>query len=79
MEASNNLSTRMRLFETRIAHIFATSMQDDDSMFLTDLVEKINEGLDINSLFGTEEATEACQKMQDQDKLMISDGIVYKV
>jgi DNA replication licensing factor MCM3 len=79
VKASTNLSTRQRLFETRIAHIFSTSMQDDDSMFLSDLVEKINEGLGIDSLFGTEEATEACLKMQEEDKLMISDGIVYKV
>lgn len=48
-------------------------------MFLAALLEFVNEGLPTDSLFGTAEATEACQVMQDSEELMISDGIVYKI
>lgn len=54
-------------------------MQDEETIFLTDLVEFVNEGLSAESLFGTTEATEICEIMGESDELMISEGIVYKV
>jgi len=54
-------------------------MQDDESIFLADLLQHINEGLSTEELFGTGEATEACLAMQAAEELMISDGIVYKI
>ena len=69
----------LQLFRTRLAHLFATRLQDTEQMFLTDLLPMINEGLEISSLFGTIEATAACQVMGDADDLMISDGIVYRM
>lgn len=54
-------------------------MQDEETGFLKDILEHINEGLTSNSLFGSAEATELCKIMADNDELMISDGIIYKV
>ncbi|KAF8078335.1 MCM2/3/5 family-domain-containing protein [Lyophyllum atratum] len=70
---------RLQLFRSRLANIFATRLQDDEQIFLTALLEFINEGLATDLLFGTAEATDACQAMQDNEELMISDGIVYKI
>ncbi|KAH7927392.1 MCM-domain-containing protein [Leucogyrophana mollusca] len=70
---------RLQLFRTRLANLFATRLQDEEQVFLTELLEMINEGLPTDALFGTSEATVACQVMSDSDELMISDGIVYKV
>jgi DNA replication licensing factor MCM3 len=54
-------------------------LQDEDHIFLTALLEFVNEGLPTDTLFGTSEAMEACQVMQDAEELMISDGVVYKI
>lgn len=54
-------------------------MQDEETIFLTDLVGIINEGMSAESLFGTGEATQICEIMGENDELMISEGIVYKL
>ncbi|KZT23858.1 ATP dependent DNA helicase [Neolentinus lepideus HHB14362 ss-1] len=70
---------RLKLFRTRLANLFATSLQDSDEVFLADLVPMINEGLATDTPFGTAEATLACQAMTDANELMLSDSIVYKI
>ncbi|KAI0336153.1 ATP dependent DNA helicase [Cubamyces sp. BRFM 1775] len=70
---------RLKLFRTRLAHLFATKLVDEDQMYLHTLVEMINEGLSTNELFGTAEATAACNIMTDANEVMLSDGIVYKI
>jgi DNA replication licensing factor MCM3 len=59
--------------------MFATRLQDEETVFLKDLVEMVNEGLPADSLYGTGEATKLCEVMGEADELMISEGIVYKV
>ncbi|KDQ54871.1 hypothetical protein JAAARDRAFT_196259 [Jaapia argillacea MUCL 33604] len=70
---------RLKLFRTRLAHLFGTKLQDEEQFFLADLVPLVNEGLGTAALFGTAEAMLACQTMTDANELMISDGIVYKI
>jgi len=70
---------RLQLFRSRLANIFSTRLQDQEHIFLTALLEFINEGLPTDALFGTAEATEACQVMQDAEELMISNGVVYTI
>lgn len=41
------------------------------------MLEMINEGLPTEELFGTVEATAACNVMSDENELMLSEGIVY--
>ncbi len=48
-------------------------------MYLNVLVEMINEGLTNDQLFGTAEATAACEVMTDANEVMLSDGVVYKI
>lgn len=62
-----------------MANLFASHLQDEEQIFLAELVELVNAGLPTDALFGTAEATAICQVMTDSDELMMSDGIVYKV
>lgn len=71
--------SRIQFFRSRVAKIFSTVMQDEESIFLKDILTHVNEGLPTDALYGTAEATEICQIMTDDDELMISEGIVYKV
>ncbi|KAI9511768.1 MCM2/3/5 family-domain-containing protein [Russula earlei] len=70
---------RLQLFRTRVARLWATSFQDDEQIFLTDLVQAVNEGLGNDALFGTAEATLACQAMTEANEVMLSESIVYKI
>lgn len=69
----------MQLFRSRLANLFATSLQDEEQVILTELLELINKGLPTDLLFGTAEATAACNAMGDANELMLSDGVVYKI
>ncbi|KAF8272960.1 ATP dependent DNA helicase [Lactarius quietus] len=80
VEASTGINPdRLRLFRTRVARLWATNFQDDEQVFLADLVQAVNEGLDNTSLFSTAEATLACQAMTEANEVMLSDNIVYKI
>jgi hypothetical protein len=70
---------RLQLFRSRVARLWATSFQDDEQVFLADLVQRVNEGLDSDALFGTAEATVACQAMTEANEVMLSENIVYKI
>lgn len=70
---------RFDLFRSRLAHLFATKLQDTDQIILSDLVEMINEGLDTDSLFSTDETTAACKTMEAQEELFMSGEVVYKI
>lgn len=39
----------------------------------------VNEGLTTNDLFGTKEATDILQNMQENDELMLAEDIVYRI
>ena len=70
---------RLQLFRSRLANLFSTTLQDDEQVFLHRLLELLNEGLATDQLFGTAEATAACQEMSDANELLLSDGVVYKI
>ena len=70
---------RVQMFRSKVANLFSSRLQDEEQIFLTELLEMINHGLPTSDLFGTTEATAICQIMSDSDELMLSDGIVYKV
>lgn len=69
----------LKIFRKRLATLFSTKLQDEEQIFLTNLLELLNEGLPTEELFGTAEATAACQIMSDANELMLSEGIVYKI
>jgi len=70
---------RALLFRGRVSRLWAGKFQDDDQVFLADLVQAVNEGLSMDELFGTAEATGILEAMTDANELMLSDNIVYKV
>jgi hypothetical protein len=70
---------RLQLFRTRVARLWATSFQDDEQVFLADLVQAVNDGLGNDALFGTAEGTLACQAMTEANEIMLSENIVYKI
>ncbi|KAI0032481.1 ATP dependent DNA helicase [Vararia minispora EC-137] len=79
MDVEPPASDSMQLFRTRLSKLWSGKFQDDDQVFLADLVQAINEGLSMDQLFGTAEATVALDEMTAANDLMLSDGIVYKV
>ena len=54
-------------------------MQDEEQWLLADLVEAINSGLGVDALFSTAEATAICEAMSEDQELMLSDGMVYRI
>ena len=69
----------LALWRSRLAKLIATTMADDESWYLAELVEAVNKGLATEALFGTAEATAACVAMHDAEELMYHEGIVYKL
>lgn len=72
-------SHRLQLFRNRVSRLWATSFQDDEQVFLVDLVKAVNDGLGNEALFGTAEATLLCQAMTEANEVMLSENIVYKI
>ncbi|KAH9919104.1 ATP dependent DNA helicase [Fomitopsis serialis] len=70
---------RLKLFRSRVANLFANKLQDSDQVFFKDLREMVNEGLPTDALYGTAEATMACEAMGEQNEIMLSGDIVYKI
>ena len=62
-----------------MAHAFARQLQDEESIYLKDLLQVVNEGLPVAELFGSAEAEAACNEMERTNDLMISDGMVYRI
>ena len=71
--------SRLQLFRDRLAQLFATTLVDEEQMYLYALLEMINARLSTDQLFGTAEATAACNAMTDANEIMLSDGVVYKI
>ncbi|KAF8528057.1 ATP dependent DNA helicase [Hysterangium stoloniferum] len=84
MDGSSNINghvrpQRLAFFRSRLAHLFATKLIDTDALLFPTLLEHINEGLSVDVMFGTAEATAAAEIMTEHDELLISEGMVYKV
>ncbi|TCD70627.1 MCM DNA helicase complex subunit [Steccherinum ochraceum] len=79
--AGNGVSdARMALFRTRLGRLYETDLRDEEQFYLTELVERVNAGLAANQQqFSAEEVTAICQLMTDDNELMLSDGVVYKI
>ncbi|KAF7340033.1 DNA helicase [Mycena venus] len=70
---------RLQLFRTRLAGLMATTFQDIEAIELDKVVEQVNHGLTIDTLFGTAEAKEACTAMDEANEIMFSGGLIYPV
>ena len=65
------------MFRTKLAKVFAT--REEEEFAFTNVLELINEGLSTDQLFGTAEATAACNTMADADEIMYYEGVVHKI
>ncbi|EKM60801.1 uncharacterized protein PHACADRAFT_133584 [Phanerochaete carnosa HHB-10118-sp] len=70
---------RYELFRSRLAKLFASTLQDDEHIAFAELVTAVNEGLTNDTLFGSTEASVALRHMEDANEIMVSDGVVYKI
>ena len=75
----NYLLYRLKLFRTRLAEVLNNVLQDEEQVALAELLPLINAGLKTTTLFGTIEATAACEKMSELNEIMLSEGVVYKI
>lgn len=69
--------SRQALFQSRANTAIMSS--EDDSLSFEELLAAINRGLELDELFGPGEATAILNKMNDANKLMFSEGIIYKI
>ncbi|KAF9943007.1 MCM DNA helicase complex subunit [Mortierella alpina] len=69
--------SRKELFEFRTAKEIMST--DEDSLEFEDLLSSVNKGLELDELFGPAEATAILNLMNDANKLMFSEGIIYKI
>ncbi|KAF9188128.1 MCM DNA helicase complex subunit [Haplosporangium sp. Z 767] len=69
--------SRQELFQVRTNKLIMSS--NDDSIEFEDLLTNVNKGLEIDELFGPAEATAILDKMNDDNKLMFNEGIIYKI
>ncbi|KIK71425.1 hypothetical protein GYMLUDRAFT_235744 [Collybiopsis luxurians FD-317 M1] len=76
-EARKN--NRLKSFRTKVSQLWSTKLREEDQILLKDLLPMVNEGLGTDDLFGTKEATEILQVMQDNDELMIAEDVVYRI
>ncbi|KAF5384042.1 hypothetical protein D9757_006986 [Collybiopsis confluens] len=70
---------RTKLFRTKVSQLWTTKLRDEDQVLLKDLLPMVNEGLSTNELFGSKEATEILNEMQEKDELMITEDVVYRI
>ncbi|KAG0365569.1 minichromosome maintenance protein 3 [Gamsiella multidivaricata] len=69
--------SRQELFQARTNRLIMNS--EEDSLGFEDLLSAVNKDLEIEELFGPAEATAILNKMNDANKLMFSEGVVYKI
>ncbi|KAE9401976.1 ATP dependent DNA helicase [Gymnopus androsaceus JB14] len=63
-------NNRLKSFRTKISQLWASKLQDQEQVLLREL---------LPMLFGTKEATEILQIMQDRDEIMFAEDVVYKI
>ncbi|KAF9428281.1 MCM DNA helicase complex subunit [Entomortierella beljakovae] len=69
--------SRLELFQVRTNRLIMNS--EEDSLGFEELLSAINSGLEIDEIFGPSEATAVLTKMNDDNKLMYSEGVIYKI
>ncbi|KAJ3722260.1 MCM2/3/5 family-domain-containing protein [Lentinula raphanica] len=72
-------TNRTKAFRSKLSQLWTTGLQDQEQVLLKELLPMVNEGLPTSELFGTKEATEILQSMQDNDELMLAEDVVYRI
>ncbi|KAJ7071448.1 ATP dependent DNA helicase [Mycena amicta] len=70
---------RLTLFRRRLASAFGTTLADQEAIALDTVIQEVNKGLNIDALFGTSEAKNACAAMDQANEIMFSGDLIYPV
>lgn len=68
----------MRLFQENLNRIIANPLYEN-SISLEVLIQEINNNLPENQAYTSEEINAALKKMQDRNKVMITNDIIYMI
>ena len=72
-------SNRLSLFRQKLSAVFSGRLVDEDAIPLSTILEYVNDGLEAQHMFSTEEAATCAEVMTDANQIMLHDGIVYKI
>lgn len=72
------VNSRMRLFQENLNRIIKDT-QYKNSISLEVLIQEINNNLPENQAYTSEEINAALKKMQDRNKVMITNDIIYMI
>lgn len=70
---------RLALFRKQLSALFSGRLVDDDAFMLKPLMEYVNEGLEVQHMFDTEEGVASLEAMTDANEILFSDGMIYKI
>lgn len=71
--------SRVAMFKQRLGQLMAGPFANVDAIPIQDLIPAINDGLLSRALFGTAEAVQCAEVMNEANDIMFSDNIVYKL
>jgi DNA replication licensing factor MCM3 len=67
------------MFKTRLATAMREKFADEEAFSRDALLPELNEGLPIEELFGTQEATTILEEMAERNEIFYSEEIVYRL
>jgi DNA replication licensing factor MCM3 len=70
---------RLALFRERLAQVLRSRFGEEDAIPMTVLLPAINDGMSADSLFGTAEARGCALLMTEDNEIMLSEDVVYKI
>jgi DNA replication licensing factor MCM3 len=74
-----HLECRSTLFRQRVASVFAGVFAREEEVSRELLLPELNRGLPTDALFGTMEADQLLAQMNDDNLVMYSESVVYKL
>ena len=70
---------RLALFKTQLANVMQSTFDGEEAVPVSDLLPELNKGLPTNALFGSTEANQALEQMNERNEIMLSSGVVYRI
>ncbi|KAJ7462807.1 MCM2/3/5 family-domain-containing protein [Mycena galericulata] len=70
---------RLQLFRTRLAGLMSTTFHGVEAIELEQVVEHVNKGLTLDTVFTPNEVRRACTVMDEANEIMFSGDLIYSV
>ncbi|KTW32404.1 MCM DNA helicase complex subunit MCM3 [Pneumocystis jirovecii RU7] len=71
--------SRFLLFSSKLSQLITAPFFSEEYVHFNDLLAEINKGLAQEEVFTPHEANAALNKLADQNKIMVSNNIIYKI